>query len=135
MSIIKNYDDSHDILQEVYIKIYLAAKNYQSMKKPLAWVYTIAKNECNIFLRRTHYHIEYDDKLSLPQNIDMNTEMILEKLFEVLNDQEREIIVMHSLWGLKYIEIADLLEIPLSTSLSCHHRGMKKMKRYLEEER
>ena len=33
MSIIKNYDDSSDILQEVYVKIYLAAKNYQSQKK------------------------------------------------------------------------------------------------------
>ena len=29
MSIIKNYDDSRDIFQEVYVKLYLAAKNYK----------------------------------------------------------------------------------------------------------
>lgn len=128
MSIIKNYDDSSDILQEVYVKIYLAAQNYQSQKKPLAWVFTIARNECYFFLRQRHLNIEYDDQLSLPQNINMDTKLILEELFTVLNDQERQVIIMHSLWGLKHFEIANLLEIPLSTSLSSYRRGIKKMK-------
>ncbi|WP_187117123.1 RNA polymerase sigma factor [Candidatus Stoquefichus massiliensis] len=128
MSIIKNYDDSSDILQEVYIKIYLAAQNYQSQKKPLAWIFTIARNECYFFLRKRQLNIEYDDQLSLPQSMNMDTKLILEELFTALNDQERQVIIMHSLWGLKHLEIASLLEIPLSTSLSSYHRGMKKMK-------
>lgn len=129
MSIVKNYDDSSDILQEAYIKIYLAASSYQSMKKPLAWIYTIARNECYLLLRRKTANQEYDDNLSLPQNVDMDTKMILEQLFEILNDKEREVIIMHSLWGLKHNEIADFLEIPIATSLSYYHRGMKKMKK------
>lgn len=36
---------------------------------------------------------------------------------------------MHALWGLKHHEIAGLLDIPLATSLSSYHRGMKKMKK------
>ncbi len=129
MSIIKNYDDSRDILQEVYVKLYLAAKNYQSQKKPLAWIYTIARNECYLYLRRQNLTQEYQDYLYCPPETDMHTKMILEQLFESLNDQEREVIIMHALWGLKHHEIAGLLDIPLATSLSSYHRGMKKMKK------
>ena len=133
MSIIKNYDDSSDILQEVYVKIYLAAKNYQSQKKPLAWIYTIARNESYLHLRRQNVTQEYQDHLYCPPETDMHTQMILEHLFESLNDQEREVIIMHSLWGLKHHEIASLLNIPIATSLSSYHRGMKKMKKIGEK--
>ncbi|MCD7949075.1 MAG: RNA polymerase sigma factor [Erysipelotrichaceae bacterium] len=129
MSIVKNYDESSDILQEVYIKIFLAAKNYSSMKKPLAWIYTIARNECYMHLRRKKINQEYDDNLSIPQNIDMDSQMILQQLFEVLNDIERQVIIMHSLWGFKHHEIASYLDIPISTSLSHYRRGMKKLKK------
>ena len=121
--------NSRDILQEVYVKLYLAAKNYQSQKKPLAWIYTIARNECYLYLRRQNLTQEYQDHLYCPPETDMHTKMILEQLFESLNDQEREVIIMHALWGLKHHEIAGLLDIPLATSLSSYHRGMKKMKK------
>lgn len=129
MSIVKNYDDSSDILQEVYIKIYFAAKNYQSQRKPLAWIYTIARNECYLHLRRQSDNQEYQDHLYCPPSADLHTQMILEHLFGELSDREREIIIMHSLWGFKHYEIADLLDIPIATSLSHYHRGMKKMKK------
>lgn len=129
MSMVKNYEDSDDIMQEVYIKVYLAAKNYQSQTKPLAWLYTIAKNECLLHLRRKKINLEYDDCLLLPQDMSGEARLFLEDLLTVLNDQERQVIVMHSLWGLKHYEIANLLQIPLSTSLSSYRRGMKKMKK------
>lgn len=129
MSLLKNYDDSKDLMQETYIKIYLASQNYRSMKKPLAWIYTIARNECYSFLRRKSYMQEYEDNVVLPKTMNENTKMILESLFEILNDNERQVMIMHSLWGFKYHEIAKFLNMPLSTVLSHYHRGMKKMKK------
>ncbi len=129
MSLVKNYDDSKDILQETYIKIYKASSSYQSMSKPLAWIYTIARNECYLYLRRQTYTEEYQDNAVLPMYMDKDTQLILENLFEILNEKERQVIIMHSLWGFKHHEIAKLLEISISTSLSCYHRGMKKMKK------
>ena len=129
MSIIKNYDDSKDIMQETYVKIYLASKHYQSMSKPLAWVYTIARNECYTHLRRKKITEEYNDNVVLPQSMNENTRMILENLFGLLNDNERQIVIMHSLWGFKHLEISQLLQMPLSTVLSHYHRAMKKMKK------
>ncbi|MFR7589898.1 MAG: RNA polymerase sigma factor [Longibaculum sp.] len=128
MSIVKNYDDSSDVLQETYIKIYLASHHYESMKKPLAWIYTIARNESYLYLRRKKLNQEYDDNCAFPQDMDIKNKLYLEQLFEVLNEKERQIIIMHSLWGFKHYEIANLLDIPLATSLSSYRRGMKKMK-------
>ena len=71
------------------------------MKKPMAWIYTIARNECYLYLRRKTCDQQYDDNIALPENINIHTKMILEQLFEQLNDREREIIIMYSLWGLK----------------------------------
>lgn len=134
MSVIKNYDNSRDVMQEVYIKIYQASQNYHSMSKPLAWIYTIARNECYMYLRKRVYMDEYVDNVLLPKQIDKDTRMILEELFNLLNKREREVIIMHSLWGFKHYEIAKLLDISISTSLSCYHRGMKKMKKEMEIE-
>ena len=129
MGVLKNYDDSKDVMQETYIKIYLASQHYQSMSKPLAWIYTIARNECYTFLRRKKYNQEYDDNIVLPHTMDSQTKLILEGLFEILNDKERQVIIMHSLWGFKHHEIAKLLDISLSSSLASYHRGLKKMKK------
>ena len=46
MSIIKNYDDSRDILQEVYIKIYLASQQYVLWKNQ--WLGFIQLQEMNV---------------------------------------------------------------------------------------
>lgn len=129
MGLLKNYDDSRDVMQETYIKIYLASQNYQSMSKPLAWIYTIARNECYTHLRRQSYMQEYNDNVVLPENMDQNTQLILESIFEILNERERQVIIMHSLWGFKHHEIARLLNVSISTTLSCYHRGMKKMRK------
>lgn len=134
MSLLKNYDNSRDVMQEVYIKIYQASQNYHSMSKPLAWIYTIARNECYMYLRNKIYMDEYVDNISLPEQIDKDTKMILEGLFTILNERERQVIIMHSLWGFKHYEIAKLLHMSVSTSLSCYHRGMKKMKKEMEIE-
>ena len=47
---------------------------------------------------------------------------------------EREIVLLHAVTGLKHREIAQLLELPLSTVLSKYHRGLKKLKALMKGE-
>ena len=51
-----------------------------------------------------------------------------------LEPEERQIILLHAISGLKHREIAQLLERPLSTVLSKYHRGLKKMKALMKGE-
>lgn len=51
LSLTKHHDDALDIMHDTYIKIRSAAHLYKPMGKPMAWIFTIAKN-----LVMTHFH-------------------------------------------------------------------------------
>ena len=53
---------------------------------------------------------------------------------EKLNAEERQIVVLHAVAGMKNREIADLLDKPLSTILNKYRRALKKLESYLGEQ-
>ena len=59
--------------------------------------------------------------------------LTLESLLTVLSDQERQIVVLHALTGLKHRETAALLELPLPTVLSKYSRALNKLRAALKE--
>ena len=56
----------------------------------------------------------------------------MQQALATLGEEERRIILLHAVTGLKHREIAALLELPLSTVLSKYNRALKKMRAYLE---
>lgn len=138
LSIIKNKEDAEDIFQEVYIKVYEGADMYQAYGKPLAWLLTIAKNLCYMKLRGKKETVDIDDMYNLSNGDKISDEvenkLILKAIFENVSDEERNIIVLHIVNGLKYREIAKMLDLSLSTVLSKYHRAIKKLRKILEED-
>lgn len=138
LSILKNQYDAEDILQDTYIKIKTGAHLYQPQGKPFAWILTIAKNLAYMKLRKESIYTS-SDYAELENTLDFSTienhedKLILEAAFSILNDQERQIIILHANTGMKHKEIAILLNLPLSTILSKYHRGLKKLKNYIEK--
>ena len=55
-----------------------------------------------------------------------------DQLMEALRDDEREIVSLHALTGLKHREIAALMDLALPTVLSKYNRALKKMRASLE---
>ena len=53
--------------------------------------------------------------------------------FEVLSEEECRIIILHAVSGMRHREIGELLQLPVSTVLSKYNRGLKKLRRELEE--
>ena len=51
LSIMKNPQDAEEVMQETYMKIWTSASSYQSRGKPLAWIFTIARNLCYMKFR------------------------------------------------------------------------------------
>lgn len=137
LSIIKNKHDAEDIFQEVYIKVYENVVKYKSEGKPLAWVMTIAKNLCYEKIRKNKDTDDIDEMHNVgvhdKNNKNVEDKMILDIAFKKITDEERNIIILHVVSGMKHREIANLLSLPLSTVLSKYHRAMKKMKDLLEE--
>ena len=56
------------------------------------------------------------------------------KMIVVVDDEEREIILLHAISGFKHREIAKSLGFSLGTVLSKYNRGLKKLKKHLSEQ-
>lgn len=138
LTITKNPADSEDVLQETYLKIWANADRYTAKGTPMSWILMIAKNLSLMKLREKKRHQdlepeEWDMEFHIPDSAG-NTEdrHLLEAALNLLTLEEREIILLHAVSGLKHREIAELLDMALATVLSKYHRALKKLRKYIE---
>jgi RNA polymerase sigma-70 factor (ECF subfamily) len=138
VSLTRDHDMALEIMQETYLKILSAAHLYRPMGKPLAWMFTITKNlYYSEVKKRGRYDVQDPMELSNDRRFsyvtDAEDRMVLEGVLMKLTEEEREIIMLYAVSGMKHREIAENLDMKLSTLLSKYHRGLKKLKDYLEE--
>lgn len=137
-SILKNRHDAEDVTHDTYVQIWKAAVSYQAAGKPLAWIFTITRNLARMRMReqkRTVFVTPQDWQSMFAEKTEMNHEdrMVLAVLFQVLSDEERQIVMLHAVAGLKHREVAELLNLGLSAVLSKYSRALKKMRNALKE--
>ncbi len=129
-------------MQETYLKVWTSAAAYQSQGKPLAWMFTIARNLCYMKFReqKRQADVGLEDlngeeagEVCLPLE-NLADAMVLKAALDILKEDERQIVLLHASAGLKHREIAADLQMPLATVLSKYNRAMKKLKQYLREE-
>ena len=142
LSILKNPQDAEEVMQETYLKIWTSAASYHSQGKPLAWIFTIARNLCYMRFRdlKRQADLGLDElngeetgELCIPLE-NLADAMVLRSALEILKEDERQIVLLHASAGLKHREIAADLQMPLATVLSKYNRAIKKLKQYLREE-
>jgi len=137
LSILRNRDDAEDAMQDTFIKIRSAAHLYKPQGKPMAWIFTIARNICLMQFRKNQKIVPLDDEsnqedLGLDQISNREDRMVLETAFSVLPKEVCQIIMLHAVGGLKHREISEILNVPLATVLSKYNRGIKKLRGELE---
>lgn len=137
LSITKNTHDAEDVLQETFLSVYGKAPDYEPHGKPMAWILTIAKNAALTKLRKANRTEELDDTRTLIESqlsVIQSTEhkLIIERVFQVLADDEKQIVMLHAVSGLKHREIASLLGLPTGTVLSKYNRAIKRLKLILK---
>ena len=133
LSILKNNEDAKDVMQEVFITIYHNAYKYQNQNKPMAWILTITKNIAYTKIRNNKKTINVDEIefITKPNHDD---KILVEYLLNNLTTEERNIIILHAMNGFKFYEIAKILDLKLTTTLSKYHRAIKKLKELIKEE-
>ncbi len=134
LSLLRNRQDAEDIMQETYVRLAKAASGYRPEGKPMAWILTIVRNLARMRLREESRlcHPEAGGWASSePVETLSDDRLVLEIALRRLEDEERQIVMLHAVSGLKHREIAVLLERPLSTVLSRYHRALSKLRREL----
>ncbi|MGI6141476.1 MAG: RNA polymerase sigma factor [Caldicoprobacterales bacterium] len=136
LSLTKDHQRALDLMQDTYVKIISAAHLYKPMGKPLAWMFTIAKNLHYTNARREKRRISIETQGAFDDNsftyiTDMEDRIVLEGVLSLLSDEEREIVLLYAVTGMKHKEIAECLGLKLSTTLSKYHRALKKLREHL----
>lgn len=138
LSLTRNHHDAQDVMMDAYLKIRSAAHLYRPDGKPMAWVFTIVKNLVRDRWRMGEREELMGDvpegELAIPDTDRSDAAIVLRQAMRVLSREEREIVLLHAVSGLKHREIAAMLERPLSTVLSRYHRALGKLRAALAEE-
>lgn len=136
LSILRCAHDAEDVLQECFIKIFHSATYYKPNGKPMAWILTIARNLSMDILRRRSRTVELSENAWLNLAAADTTDddrLILTSCMELLDETERQIVVLHVVAGFKHRQVAEFLGLSLSNVLSKYHRSIRKMKRRVQE--
>lgn len=139
LSLLHNMHEAQDVSQDTFVKAWENAPNYRSQGSPMAWLLTIARNLALSHLRQNGRQLALDEEEwnAIPAQtpgISPEDRQVLQDALAKLSAEERRIVLLHAITGLKHREIAQLLELPLSTVLSKYNRGLKKLKALMKGE-
>ena len=137
LSYLKEPQDAQDVVQDTFVRIWDKAPDYVSQGSPMAWILTIARNLSRMKLRERSRLTDLDEEQwsAIPAEAPRVTpedRELLQNALSALGEEERRIVLLHAVTGLRHREIADLVELPLSTVLSKYHRALKKLKAQLK---
>ena len=135
LSLTRNHHDAQDVMMDTYLKVRANAHRYVPQGKPLAWVFTIARTLVRSRQREAARETLYGDvtevELAFPATDTQDDALALREAMTVLSEEERQIVLLHAVSGMKHRELSELLELPLSTVLSKYARALAKLKKAL----
>ncbi len=138
-----NQEDTEDLLQEIFLKVYRNINSYDDKYKFSNWVYRIAHNEAVSFLRSKKNKqrksdisiIEEDIFDRLPSDVDIEDDFLrLTESRDILNvlnslDQKyKEVVLLRYFEEKEYNEISEILRISPGTVASLISRAKNKLK-------
>lgn len=140
-------EDARDATQETFISAYTNLKHFRGDAKFSSWLYRIALNVCHSRLRRrtrrgdVSLDEQYEDAGFEPASADASIEeqmlddqvgVHVRKALGAIPAEMRQVIVMKEYQELKFHEIAEILDIPISTVKTRMYTGLKELRKRLE---
>ena len=138
ISILRNPADAEDVVQDTFISIYDNANKYQPNGKAMAWIFTITRNHALMKIRdRKKQNLVdpnelYDVGIDSTAEQEMQDDELIRVISNVLKSDERQIVMMHVMSNMKHKDIAEIMDMPLSTVLSKYRRSLKKLRSEME---
>lgn len=130
---VQNTEDTADLLQEVFIKLYAAENDFEDGEHMKAWLIRVSANLCKNHLRNVKIRkiVPLDEDVPF---FDKEEDNELIKIVFTLPEKYR--IPIHLFYYESYSikEIADILDMPESTVKVRLKRGREKLSKILKKE-
>ena len=135
LSICKNHADAEEIMQDTFLAVDANAARYEPVGSPMGWILTITRNLAYGRIRKGKWEAAMDD---LPEEAETaapteqtENRMVLEAALQILGEEERQIVMLHAVSGLRHKEVAKILNLTLTGTLSKYHRALAKLRKQL----
>ncbi len=133
--ILRRREDVEDVVQQVFIKVYVSIRQFDLRSTFSTWLYKIAVNECYDYLRKKRVRrLVYEADLSEeqvrqleafdsgmgpapPADASQRAEMkqLVGRLLDELQEEDRHMLVLKEVEGLSVEEISEALGINVNT--------------------
>lgn len=130
--IVKNNENSDDITQIVFAKIWSMNTSNLPKSSEASWLYSITKNETLNYLRKNRDIFDLKDIYYITDE-DVNINKLLDydsynRLISKLNKREQEIVSLKILSNLSFKEIAQVLNEPVGTIKWRYYKSIHTLK-------
>lgn len=129
-SYLYNHEDVEDVFQDTIIKVYENIKKLHKKKYFETWFIRILINECKMKLRKRKREI-LKEEITYEKNHEDNY-----NFYEDINKLEnkfKEVIVLKYISEYTQEEISEILDIPIGTVKSRIYRGLKELRKLMQE--
>lgn len=135
-------EDAEDLLQDIFLKVYLNLNNFNRKMKFSSWIYAIARNQVfshhrKVSVRPEGYADVLDENISRQLITDINAidiidrEISRQKISQAifrLKSKYREVIFLRFFEEKSYQEISDIIRKPVGTVGSMLDRAKKELR-------
>jgi RNA polymerase sigma factor (sigma-70 family) len=139
--IIIDHDDSNDVLQNTFIKVWKGMESFKEESKLYTWLYRIATNESISFLRQKQRKSTVsidtvENQLSRSLESDPyykgdEIQLKLQQAILTLSEKQRIIFNMRYYDEMPYDEMSEILDTTSVTLRTTYHQAAKKVEEYL----
>lgn len=135
-AILKDTQDAQDIVQETCLKVYTHINRIHDPERCKAYFFRVLSNTAKTYLRRkslTTIHAELFETLSAPEDTaEIASERAdLQSALAALSDEERQIVLLSAIAGLRSREIAEIVGLTAGSVRAKLSRALQKMRGYL----
>jgi RNA polymerase sigma-70 factor (ECF subfamily) len=141
-NIVLNHDDTDDVLQNTFIKVFRYLKDFKGDSKLFSWMYRIATNEAITFINQKAkrngttseaLQTRLVDNLKADVYFDGNEIQIkLQKAVALLPQKQQLVFKMKYYEELKYEEMSEILGTSVGALKASYHHAVKKIEDFVK---
>ncbi|WP_339888885.1 sigma-70 family RNA polymerase sigma factor [uncultured Flavobacterium sp.] len=141
-NIVLNHDDTDDVLQNTFIKVFSNVKNFKGDSKLYSWMYRIATNESLTFLQQkakksgiSNEEVQSKAINNLESDVYFEGDEIqlkLQKAIAILPEKQQLVFKMKYFEEMKYEEMSQILDTSVGALKASYHIASKKIEEFLK---
>ncbi|WP_396603351.1 RNA polymerase sigma factor [Algibacter sp. R77976] len=140
-NIVKSHDDTDDVLQNTFIKIFKNIDKFKGDSKLFSWMYRIATNESITFINKKAKRLQVSNEEvqqlainNLTSDVYFEGDAIqlkLQSAIATLPEKQQLVFNMKYFEDLKYKDMSEILETSEGALKASYHIAVKKIEAYL----